>query len=453
LPATPRTKARRRDGAEVTVEVRSSSLRTAQGVVIARSIRESATPGLETMQLTEIALALAGARTEEEIVDVVLRCGAAALGAQSCALHLLCEGGLVRHTLEREDALVHSELVALDGASPVSTVVASAVAQWQVDATDSDEEATLARGCIPLVCDGRILGALTVDIFGPHAPSSRAHAESLALHAGLSLGRAHLREAERAARTSAQHTMEQNAMLRELTDTLTETLRARSDVLAAVSHDLKNPLTAILMAAQGLLQGIPNDRRLRPRREVELIRRSARRMTELIDALLEAAGIEAGTLSIHRRPHSTRELVEEVCELLEPLAAQRAIRLQADIDAELPPVPCDGARITRVLSNLVGNALKFSGQGSTVTASAHKGEGGVEFEVRDDGPGIPPEQLPYVFDRFWRGPRASQPGSGLGLFIAKSIVEAHGGTIGVESTVGVGTIFRFSLPSPPPPSS
>jgi signal transduction histidine kinase len=135
--------------------------------------------------------------------------------------------------------------------------------------------------------------------------------------------------------------------------------------------------------------------------------------------------------------------------MLRPLAEGSAIKLESHVAPNLPLVLADATRISQVLSNLVGNAVKFTGRGGLISISAERGEGEVRFSVIDTGSGIPPEQLPHIFGRFWQAKSADRRGIGLGLAIAKGIVEAHRGRIWVESSVGLGSTFYFTLPTAP----
>ncbi len=213
-----------------------------------------------------------------------------------------------------------------------------------------------------------------------------------------------------------------------------------------VSHDLKNPLTTVLMMCDVLHRYLPPDR---PdlRDKVEKVRHAATRMKHLIGDLLDAAKIEAGGLSVERRAEDATALVEETVEQLGPLAAARDQRLEARLPSWLPPVLCDRERVLQVLSNLVGNAIKFSPEGGAILLVVEAAPGAVRIAVIDQGPGIPGPALKRIFDRYYQLGREAGKGAGLGLFIAKGIVEAHGGRLEVESEVGRGSRFWFTLPA------
>src|SRR4029079_14680966 len=140
-------------------------------------------------------------------------------------------------------------------------------------------------------------------------------------------------------------------------------------------------------------------------------------------------------------------LINDTVDMLRPLAAGSIIRMETNIEDNLPAVIADAARIQQVLSNLVGNAVKFTPRAGTISVWAERGDGEVRFSVIDTGPGIPAEQLPHIFGRFWQAKTSDRRGIGLGLAIAKGIVEAHNGRIWVESSVGLGSTFYFTLPT------
>jgi signal transduction histidine kinase len=222
--------------------------------------------------------------------------------------------------------------------------------------------------------------------------------------------------------------------------------RARDDVLAVVAHDLRNPLNTVIMATSLMLDSTPVERP-QERRQVEIVRRAADRMNRMIQDLLDVRRMEQGRLGIESRPESPVSLINDTVEMLMPLAHGSTIVLEANVAENLLPVMADAARIQQVLSNLVGNAVKFTPRDGRVTVTAEAIDGGVRFAVIDTGPGIPPDQVPHVFGRFWQAMPSDRRGIGLGLAIAKGIVEAHGGMIWVESSLGLGSTFYFTLPS------
>jgi signal transduction histidine kinase len=221
---------------------------------------------------------------------------------------------------------------------------------------------------------------------------------------------------------------------------------AREEVLRMVSHDLRNPLSTILMGTDLLLEpGVPDAVRAK---QVATIKRAGARMNALIRDLLNVARLETGTLAVDPVPVSPSLLVSEAIEMMRPLATVKSLGLESAVADGLPSVLADPERIGQVFSNLVGNAIKFTPPGGRITVGAVSSEGRVWFSVTDTGPGIPPEQLERIFGPFWQARRKDDRGIGLGLTIAKGIVEAHGGKIGVDSEVGIGTKFWFGLGGP-----
>jgi PAS domain S-box-containing protein len=283
---------------------------------------------------------------------------------------------------------------------------------------------------VPLRARGQVLAAMTLVRLESRerfdAPDL-AMAEDVGLRAGLAIDNARLyMDAQRA------------------------TL-ARDEILALVSHDLKSPLSAISMSAELLANlELPDEIAPRAHKGIDTIRRAGHRMARLVDDLLDLERIETRRLSIERRPHDAVSLVFEGLEALDPLAKQKAIALHADTEpARSSDVLCDRERILQVFSNLVGNAIKFAPSGSSITIRAARERGFVLFAISDEGPGIAPEQVPHIFDRHWQAKATARLGTGLGLAITKGIIEAHGGRIWVESEVGRGSTFSFTLPVAP----
>jgi signal transduction histidine kinase len=241
-----------------------------------------------------------------------------------------------------------------------------------------------------------------------------------------------------------QHRVEQENV--RLVGEAHEALRAREDLLAIVSHDLRNPLGVVLASTALLLKSnLPPDKQERARRQVEAIQRAGNRMNRLIRDLLDFASIQAGRLSVSKHPQDVAAMVNEVLEVTEPLAATKSHRLVADVAPELA-VRCDHDRVIQLFSNLVGNAVKFTPDGGTITVRAAPEGGILRFSVTDTGPGISADELPHVFDRYYQAQRRNRDGIGLGLSIARGIVEAHGGRIWADDAPGGGARITFRLP-------
>ena len=231
-----------------------------------------------------------------------------------------------------------------------------------------------------------------------------------------------------------------------LYETAQAAIRSRDSILAIVSHDLRTPLASIGMAASLLLQAALEDAQEPARRRLEIIQRSAALMSHLIEDLLTVTTIEAGSFSLDQRPVEVGALVGELVETLTPLAAARSLALEQSVAPALPMVLCDRERVLQVLSNLVGNSLKFTPPAGRIHIAAALREGEVCFTVQDTGRGIPEAELPHLFDRYWKS-EAGGGGVGLGLAIVKGIVAAHRGKLWVQSTQGQGSTFSFTLPT------
>ncbi|MFL5526503.1 MAG: PAS domain S-box protein [Gemmatimonadaceae bacterium] len=282
--------------------------------------------------------------------------------------------------------------------------------------------------CVPLVASGRPLGALTLVTSGSGRRFSIADL-SLAV------------DIARRAAVVVEHA--------RLYNEAQQATKARDDVLAVVAHDLRNPLNTVSMAVSLMLESTPPER-VQERRQVEIVRRAADRMNRMIQDLLDVKRMESGRLTIELKPEEPGSLINDTVDMLRPLAAGTGIMLDTALDDDLPCVVADVARIQQVLSNLVGNAVKFTPRNGRITVSAERIDGEVRFGVIDTGPGIPAEQVPHIFGRFWQARASDRRGIGLGLAIAKGIVEAHNGRIWVESHVGLGSTFYFTLPSASP---
>jgi chemotaxis family two-component system sensor kinase Cph1 len=227
-------------------------------------------------------------------------------------------------------------------------------------------------------------------------------------------------------------------------------VRARDDLVAVVSHDLRNPLGVIQMQAAVLLQAVGSGSEEFSRRiqtSADHIQRAVRRMNILIRDLLDLAKLEAGRFTLQCSPCQINELIEESLLILRRLAEAKRITLISELRGAR--VSADRDRIFQVLSNLIGNAIKFTPERGSIFVRAETSNTEVRVTVSDTGPGIPVHQLANVFDRYWQARRSDQEGSGLGLFIAKGIVEAHGGRIWAEAHLGSGATFAFILPSAP----
>ncbi len=279
---------------------------------------------------------------------------------------------------------------------------------------------------VPLRARGRIVGALSyggADSRREYGTEDLAFAEDLATRAGLALDNARLYQESQAA------------------------VQARNEVLGIVSHDLRNPLNAVRFGAQALLRHWPpSDDGEAERNQLGAITRAADRMHRLIRDLLDVAQIDAGTLAVEMATVDLTSLLEDAVEASMPAAAERNVHLDLMAPRESLAVDADAERVLQVFSNLISNAVRFSPPGSRIGLSAERLGEELVFHVRDQGRGIDAEAIPHIFNRFWRARNGSSEGAGLGLAIARGIVESHGGRIWVESAVGEGSAFHFTLP-------
>jgi signal transduction histidine kinase len=274
---------------------------------------------------------------------------------------------------------------------------------------------------VPLRTRGRILGSITffTDTGRSLSADDVSMAGDLARRAATAIDNARLYdEAQRA-------------------------VHARDEVLAIVTHDLRAPLSAIITAATiQVASAPPTEDGGRVRRHAETIQRSAQHMTRQIGDLTDLAQIDAGRLAIRPKLSDPAALARDVVDTLRPVAAERGTDLRLEVAGTIPRISCDPDRVVQALTNLTSNAVKVGAR--TVTIRVETRPGDVLFTVSDNGHGIRQEDLPRMFDRYWRGERTQYKGTGLGLPISKGIVTAHGGRMWISSELGVGSSFYFT---------
>ncbi|MDB4892513.1 MAG: multi-component transcriptional regulator, winged helix family [Gemmatimonadetes bacterium] len=236
-------------------------------------------------------------------------------------------------------------------------------------------------------------------------------------------------------------------------DALRQAVQGRDDMMGIVSHDLRNPANAVKMLARSILEGDPAASVADVMDRVAIIRQAADQIDALIQDLLDVTRLEAGYLTVRPTPADVGLIVTTSIESLGPLAEAGGVALSATLPDAPLVVLADRDRLGQLLSNLIGNAIKFTPAGGRVTIAVIPRDTDVEFEITDTGEGIAPDQLPHVFDRFHQASasrRGSRHSAGLGLPISRGIVEAHGGRIWLESESGTGTTVRFTLPRSAP---
>jgi len=329
-----------------------------------------------------------------------------------------------------------------------------------------------ARSCLARLCGAQSIPEGTVAVDPDPLPAGQGHmppGSSPFAALPLLLGRTEvagvlyvrgargLREADLAFLSAAadhlslardrRFAWEREVQLRQRAEALD---RKQKDLVAVVSHDLRNPLGAVLIGVSTLRRWPQLDAQ-RVRENLDSIHRAAERASRLVHDLLDVARIDAGHLQLELAPLDLGALAREATELMKPLLAESQLTCEAQVAERMNPVLADRERILQVLSNLIGNARKFGRPGSVVSIAVWEEQGEARCCVSDEGPGISEEDLPHIFDRYFQGPHGpTAHGVGLGLSIARGIVEAHGGRIWADSTPGKGSRFFFSVPFSPP---
>lgn len=228
-----------------------------------------------------------------------------------------------------------------------------------------------------------------------------------------------------------------------------EAVRARDELVAVVSHDLRSPMTVISMLCGMMQKSFSSDGPHTSRRissAIDTMQQAASRMNVLLEDLLDTSKIEAGRYTITPQPLEVSQIFEEAYSLLAPLAMDKAIDISFNAEPNLK-VSADPERLFQVLSNLIGNAIKFTPKQGRIGVAAMSNGDEIVFTVRDSGEGIPAEQLPHIFERYWTIKEGNPTGTGLGLYISQGIVKAHGGVLTADSQVGQGSEFRFTVPA------
>ena len=257
------------------------------------------------------------------------------------------------------------------------------------------------------------------------------------------------RELEQLNRTLEQRVRHRTSELQTANEKLKELDHLKSTFVSVVSHELRTPMTSIKGYVENLLDGLAGALTDKQTRSLERVKHNIDRLTRMINELLDLSKIEAGRLELNLSPVVLSEIAEDVAESYQAAAREKSIDLRSLVDPALPMVMGDTDKLSRVLINLVHNAIKFTQPGGEIRVEARaRGDGYVELAVTDTGKGIPAHEIDKVFDKFYWSESApvESRGAGLGLAIAKNLVELHGGTIQVESVLGEGTRFSFTIP-------
>jgi signal transduction histidine kinase len=388
--------------------------------------------------LAETSVLLANSLDEREVRAAIVH-AAVPLLADLCILDSIDDGGHAERLdvvfadptqsrfIERLFALGPATALLESGRSLLVPVLSSPVGYPAAHHEVLTELGARSLMVVPLIARGRTLGALTLISTSPRYfdRDDLAVAQDMAGRGALASMSARLYEKAELA------------------------VQARDDLLAIVSHDLKNPLAVVLMSTQ-LLRATPlGDDPMSSKRLVAILR-SAGRMERIIADLLDLARLSNGRLTVVLQPHSIAGLIQEAVDGFQDEAAAKGVRIEASSPDPSLAVSCDRGRLLQVLGNLIGNAVKFTPAGGSIAVSARETAPETRFFVTDNGAGIEPGELPHIFDRYWQARRTAHLGTGLGLSIAKALVEAHGGTISAVSQTGGGpgggSTFSFTIP-------
>ena len=319
------------------------------------------------------------------------------------------------------DALRKGEMISLESGAEFQRRYGSTYAGF---AELADMQTYLAA---PLVHAGETIGAITLHFkdAGALGAADRTFTLLLAQVTATALHRARSYDVEQEKRKHAELVAQ-----------------ARAEVLGVVAHDLRNPLSLIVTTTELLEEDLEPERR---QQILTIAKRAGKQMNRLIGDLLDTVQMQSGRLSLDLEDLSVATILGQADENFRPRAEGRQILLTVILPDDNLFVHADALRVQQVLGNLIGNALKFTPSDGNVTVRVEPRDDEVVFHVTDSGPGIPAEQIPHLFEQFWQA-RSDKRGVGLGLTIAKGIVDAHGGRIWAESTVGSGSTFSFTLP-------
>lgn len=437
----------RKNGEEFPAEAAISQVRQAQGVIYAVVLRDiSIRKKFERRQefLAAAGERLASSYDSGEVLEHIVELAVPTL-ADGCILENRIAEGFRAGAVAHSDPLVEEVLQRITASAarqppaghPLSEVLRtrSAVliqAEAGITIVEASRNPTYIDGVksmnpqaalfLPLVARGQFIGVLSLfRTKREFDADDRGFADDLGRLAALALDNSRLLDAVRGS------------------------LRAQEEMVGVVSHDLRNPVAAIRMLSGALLKGSHNTAS-ESKESLALIAEAADQMDALISDLLDVSRLDAGMLGIAPEAVDASVLLIEALRTLQPLVNEKRIGLETRIGTDLPRVVADSERIQQALSNLVGNAIKFTPSGGRIVIAARADADEVTVSIGDNGIGIAESDLPRVFDRFWQSTRTNRQGAGLGLAIAKGIVQGHGGRIWLESEETKGTTVYFTLP-------
>jgi signal transduction histidine kinase len=400
---------------------------------------ESLTHGTELNAVYAIARIVAETFDTEAGLDAVFRLARTIFIFDTVALYIQDEeSGILEPTYARALGRGRSREAELTWGEPAATEAfrlgETILRQEDAGPTVTDRDRRRDYLGLPLLVGGKTVGSLVFGRFGgpSYPPEHIRLAEFVAWHVGQLLENRRL--SRRVASLEAQR----------------ELARMQDEFISTISHELRTPLGFIKGYVTTLMRDDAEWDQEKRAEFLQIIDDEADRLTELIDNLLDSSRLETGILSMTIEPTKIAPVVRDSINRIQ--GVHQEMKIASELNPDLPIVAIDSTRIAQVLNNMLSNAHKYA-PGSDVVIRCQPQENMILVEVKDHGPGIPPEHLPHLFERFYRVPsNITARGTGLGLYICRKIVEAHGGEIGVMSELGVGTRFYFTIPAADPNS-
>lgn len=234
--------------------------------------------------------------------------------------------------------------------------------------------------------------------------------------------------------------------LKKIEQALRDAVQVREEIVSVVAHDLKSPLATAELSASLLMDSAEDEDMDSVRQQAGIIKNAIGRTIKLTEDILDVEKADAGRFVFHPQEEDAADIINAVLEILRPQALNKGIHIRTELGSQSCRATCDRNRVRQVLSNLIGNAIKFTPGHGQIRVRAERKNKNILFSVQDSGPGIAASNIPHIFDRYWQAKNISVEGSGLGLAISKGIIEAHGGEIWAESELGHGTTIFFTLP-------